>query len=98
MGTKTHEERVQDMQLAIKAGVPSVKSPLAAAFLEDEAVRHTSEQRARDYVMQCEAERNEMPNWMWMLLYFVLGMLFCMTIEPLQHFVMDMIKLSNGGM
>ena len=49
MATKTHEERAADMQLAIKAGMPAVKSPLAAAFLEDEAVRHTAQETARQY-------------------------------------------------
>ena len=72
-------------------------SPLGAAFIEDEAVRLTAEQNARDYVIQCEAEKNEMPMWMWYLLFFLLGMLFWASIDPAGTMIQQLIDVYNGA-
>jgi hypothetical protein len=74
------------------------RSALAAAFLEDEAVRLTAQENARDYVLQCEAEKNETKPWVWNVLFFLLGMLFTMSIDPLTRMIWDLIKIYNGEM
>jgi len=78
MSEKSMEEKISDMNVAIKRN----RSPLAAAFIEDEGVRLASEKRSRDYVLKNEEEDDTMKPWMWNLLWFILGMLFAFTMPP----------------
>jgi len=75
MSKKSIDEKVHDMNIAISKN----RSPLAAAFLEDEAVRISSQDRSREYILNKEEDESGMSPWMWNLLYFVLGMIFALT-------------------
>ena len=88
-GSKTIEEKMGDLSVALSKH----RSPLALAFLEDEAVRIAAEKNAEDYVLRKEKEDSGMPEWMWYLLFFLLGMLFCMSITPMQNMITDLMKL-----
>lgn len=78
MAEKSVQEKIEDMNVAIKRK----RSPLAAAFIEDEGVRLASEERSRAYVLKNEEEDTRMAPWMWNLLWFILGMLFMLTMPP----------------
>jgi hypothetical protein len=91
MAQKTTEEKIEDMQVAVKRN----RSPLAAAFLEDEAVRLASEKASRQYLLEKEEEETGMKPWMWNLMWFIIGMLFMLTMPPtISNLV---FYLSNGG-
>jgi len=78
---KTFQEKYEDMLIAIKRGdTGGVRSPLAAAFLEDEAVRLAAERNAKSYLVKKDENEGGMPFWMWALLYFILGILADITI------------------
>jgi len=76
MGEKSINQKMIDMNIAISKN----RSPLAAAFLEDEAVRISSQDRSREYILNKEEDESGMRPWMWCLLYFALGMLFALTV------------------
>ncbi len=67
------------------------RSLLAQAMLEDEAVRKASEIASENFMDKVEDEKNEMPFWMWCVLYFCLGMLFTMTIPALGNLLWSAI-------
>ena len=65
----------------LKRAVRKEQPKLVLAILEDESVRLASQARSAKYVDLVEKERNHMPEWMWYLLFFLLGMLFTLS-EP----------------
>lgn len=92
MSEKSIDEKMSDMNIAIGKN----RSPLAAAFIEDEAVRISSQDRSRKYIMNKEEDESGMRPWMWCTLYFVLGMLFALT-APFTFSSM-FIFFKNSGM
>lgn len=92
MSKKSIDEKMSDMNIAINRN----RSPLAAAFLEDEAVRTSSQDRSREYLINREEDVSGMRPWMWNLLYFALGMLFALTIPSTLSSVFTFFK--NSGM
>ena len=66
---------MRDIELAIDR-----KSPLAKAFLEDEAQRFASQKRARKYLIEKEEEESKTSVATWCALFFMLGMLTALTI------------------
>jgi hypothetical protein len=73
------------------------RTALAKALLEDENVRHNNEQRAREHIEEIEAQKNEMPNWMWNLLFYALGMLTAMSEPALFNLIWNWLKAHGGG-
>jgi hypothetical protein len=57
------------------------RASLAKAFLEDEASRHASQERSREYLIKKEEEEAGDPIWQWPVLYFILGILFMITVD-----------------
>ena len=94
MGINTN--KVEDHEKMIKLA-ESGRTPLAMAILEDEAVRLTAQKNAREYVLACEDEKNEMKPWVWNLLFFVLGILTAISIDPSVDLIANLIKAYNGG-
>jgi len=92
MSGKSIDEKMHDMNVAIKKN----RSPLAAAFLEDEAVRISSQDRSREYILNKEEDNSGMKPWMWNLLYFALGMLFALTIPSALSSMITFFQ--NSGM
>ena len=92
MSKKSIDEKMSDMNIAISKN----RSPLAAAFLEDEAVRISSQDRSRKYILNKEEDESGMRPWMWNTLYFVLGMLFALTAPTTLSGVFTFFK--NAGM
>jgi len=90
-------EEQHDKAKEVLALAEAGRSPLAQAMLEDESVRLASQNRAKAYIDKCEAEKDDMPAWMWNLLYFILGMLFCMSEPAMFNLVWNIIKAQNGG-
>ena len=64
MSKKSIDEKMHDMNTALSKN----RSPLAAAFLEDEAVRISSQDRSREYLINKEEDVSGMRPWMWNLL------------------------------
>jgi hypothetical protein len=80
-------------KIAIMKDVVKDKSPLAMAMLEDEAVRLGAEKAARDHLNQVYEHNDGMPFWMWAMLWFVVGMLFDITVTDLG---MHLWKFTGG--
>ena len=92
MGEKSINQKMIDMNIAISKN----RSPLAAAFLEDEAVRISSQDRSREYILNKEEDESGMSPWMWNALYFALGMLFALTAPSTLTSMFTFFK--NSGM
>lgn len=92
MPEKSIDEKMYDMNIAINKN----RSPLAAAFLEDEAVRISSQDRSREYILNNEKDHSGMRSWMWNLLYFALGMLVALTVPSSLSNIITFFK--NSGM
>ena len=92
MSKKSIDEKMYDMNIAISKN----RSPLAAAFLEDEAVRISSQDRSREYLINKEEDHSGMKSWMWNVLYFALGMLFALTVPSTLSNIITFFK--NSGM
>ena len=92
MSKKSIDEKMYDMNIAISKN----RSPLAAAFLEDEAVRISSQDRSREYILNKEEDESGMSPWMWNVLYFTLGVLFALTVPTTLSSVFTFFK--NTGM
>jgi hypothetical protein len=55
---------------------------VAEAFIQDQAIRKASEMRSIKYVFENE-KRDESPDWLYNLLYFLIGMLGLATFNQL---------------
>ena len=66
---------------SLKTAVRKEQPKLVMAMLEDETVRLASQKRSAEFIDLVEKEKNYMPEWMWYLLFFLLGMLFTLS-EP----------------
>lgn len=80
------DEKIKDMETAI-----GDRSPLATAFLEDEAVRLAAEKKARAFVLKREEEDDRTPLWHWCVLYFLLGMLFSFSVPAIGTLIWEFI-------
>jgi len=80
-------------KIALMENVVKDRSPLAMAMLEDEAVRLGAEKAARDHLNRLDEEDSRMPFWMWAMLWFVVGMLFDITVTNLG---MQLWKFTGG--
>lgn len=56
------------------------RSVMLKAMMEDETVRLASQENSRNYLIKKE-EDNRTPFWMFCVLYFVLGIIFMISIE-----------------
>lgn len=63
---------------------------LAVAILEDEAVRLASQANSKAYLLMKE-KQDKMPEWMWNVFWFMLGMLFLISMENVFWNVGDLI-------
>ena len=66
------------------------RANLAKAFLEDEAIKQASFERSKAYLLKIE-EEDRTPFWMWCTLYFVLGMLFMITVDNISYSWKDIV-------
>lgn len=67
------------------------RANLAKAFIEDEAIKAASVQNSISYLERCD-EADRTPFWQWCTLYFILGMLFMITIDNLSYNWTDIIQ------
>jgi hypothetical protein len=88
--SKAQEARLKDMQAAITNFDNSKRAALASALVAEEFTRNEQIQRARDYVIACEEEKNEISVWLWHVLFFFLGFIACMMIPAFSEFFWDM--------
>ena len=72
------------------------RTPLAMAMLEDENVRQASAERSEEYLDLVEKEKNHMPEWMWNVLWFILGAFAWASLPNSIEFVKTTIKFVNG--
>ena len=70
---------LSDLKKAIKPNDKG-RALLAVAILEDESVRLASQANSRAYLKMKEDE-DTVPFWIWCALYFILGILFMISIE-----------------
>lgn len=78
------DSKVQHILPLIMKKNDKARANLAKAFLEDEAIKAASEANSRAYLMRIE-EADRTPFWMWCTLYFILGMLFMVTVDNLSY-------------
>lgn len=76
----------------------SGREVLAAAILEDEAVRVASEKRAQAHCDKIDEEASQIPFWAWAILWFALGILFSISIQNTGMFVYHYLRSQGGGM
>jgi hypothetical protein len=88
-----NEDKVEQMLRLAEEG----RTPLARALLEDESVRLAAEKQAGAFLERCEDERDDMPAWMWNLLFFILGLLFAMSEPAIFNLIWNIAKAYNGG-
>lgn len=72
-----------------------VDNRMAYALAEDDAVREQSRRRSLKYLEQIENEKNRMPEWLWNVLWFVLGMFFWESVPAMVNMVGAILK-ANG--
>jgi hypothetical protein len=63
------------------------RSPLAEALLEDEIIRDKAVRLAREYVTKNARRRDHVPFWVWCVLWFIVGMLFDMSVTNLGQYL-----------
>jgi len=85
---KQTEAKINAMKEAVKD-----RSPLAMAMLEDDAVRLAGEKAAEAHLKAIDEEDSRMPFWMWAMLWFIVGMLFDITVTNLG---MQLWKYTGG--
>ena len=65
----------------IKPSDNNKRALLATAIWDDEAVRHASAENSAAYLDRIDEQESRTPFWMWCVLYFILGMLFMITVD-----------------
>ncbi len=68
----------------------AARATLAAAMIEDEVVRDYSYRNSRAYLERIDEEDSRTPFWMFAVLYFILGMLFIITVDNISYGWEDM--------
>ena len=63
---------------------------LATAILEDESVRLASEANSRAYLKRKQDE-DTVPFWVWCTMYFILGILFMISVENVFWNIQDIV-------
>jgi len=62
---------------------PEARANLATAILEDAASRQASQENSAKYLNRAEEERSRMPEWLWNVAWFILGMLSMISLDSL---------------
>jgi len=62
---------------------PTARAHLAEAMLEDDAIRKASQANSYNYLNRIEVEKDRMPEWMWNVAWFILGMLTMISLDSL---------------
>jgi hypothetical protein len=78
--SKVIEDKIIQFE-KLKTTLKKENSPVIRAMIEDEAARLASQKRSKEYIDMIEKERNHMPEWIWNLLFFLLGFLIALS-EP----------------
>lgn len=65
---------------------------LRLALAEDEHVRNESRKRSANYLEEVENEKNHMPEWMWNVLWFILGAFFWESIPGIVGMIDALLK------
>ena len=63
----------------------AARATLAAAMIEDGVIRQFSYENSRAYLDRIDEEDSRTPFWMYCTLYFILGMLFMITVENITY-------------
>lgn len=74
-------DKVISLVINPKPSDKNKRAVLAKAIMDDEAIRRASVENSRAYLNRIEEETSGTPFWMWCTLYFILGMLFMITVD-----------------